>query len=151
MGAVAQRAQAGEMVGMQMGIDRLDQSEVEFVDELDITVDLLQHRIDDQRLAPAPAGDEVGVGAGDAVEELAKNHPDDSPIQGLRIPLEPREQYKSSLPVPKGRRRLYSLDHLSHRRGDCGGDDDPDAALEHAMLSSFRFDREIAARSPFRP
>jgi hypothetical protein len=80
MGAVAQRAQAGEMVGMQMRIDRLDQFEVEFIDELDVPVDLLQHRIDDQRLAPAPAGDEVGVGAGNAVEELAKDHPGDSPI-----------------------------------------------------------------------
>src|SRR5215470_5539787 len=110
MGAVAQRAQAGEMVGMQMRIHRLDQLEVELADELDVTVDLLQHRIDDQRLAPAPAGDEVGVSAGHAVEELAKNHPGDSPIQGLRIPSGSREQYKSSLPVPKGRRRRYSLE-----------------------------------------
>src|SRR5262249_26990105 len=78
---VAQRAQAGEMVGMQMRIHRLDQLEVEFVDELDVTVDLLQHRIDDQRLAPAPAGDEVGVGAGDAVEELAKDHPGDRQLR----------------------------------------------------------------------
>src|SRR5262249_12088882 len=76
-----------------------------FVDELDITVDLLQHRIDDQRLAPTPAGDEVGVGAGDAVEDLAKNHPGDSPIQGLRIPWGRYEQYKSSKAVPKGRRK----------------------------------------------
>jgi len=27
MGAVAQRAQAGDMIGMQVGIDRLDQLE----------------------------------------------------------------------------------------------------------------------------
>src|SRR5262249_32712669 len=123
MGAVAQRAQAGEMVGMKMRIHRLDQLEVELADKLDVTVDLLQYRIDNERLAPAPAGDEVGVSAGHAVEELAKNHPGDSAIQGLRIPLGSREQYKSSLPVPKGRRRFYSLDHLSHRRGERGGGD----------------------------
>ena len=80
MSAVAQRAQAGEMVGMKMRIHRLDQLEVEFADELDVTVDLLQYRIEDERLAPTPAGDEVGVSAGHAVEELAKNHPGDSPI-----------------------------------------------------------------------
>src|SRR6266403_910017 len=57
MGAVAQRAKSSE-----------------FVDELNIAVDLLQHRIDDQRLAASPTGDEVGVRARDAVEELAEDH-----------------------------------------------------------------------------
>ncbi len=62
------------MIGVKMGVDRLDQPEVELVDQLDVAVDLLQHRIDDQRLAAAPAGEQVGVGAGDAVEQLAKDH-----------------------------------------------------------------------------
>ena len=44
---------ARDVVGMQMRVDRLDELEVEFVDELQIAVDLLQHRIDDQRLAAA--------------------------------------------------------------------------------------------------
>ena len=74
VGAVAQRAEPGDVVGMQMGVDRLDQLEVELVDELEVAVDLLQHRIDDQRLAAAPAGEQIGVGAGDAVEELAEDH-----------------------------------------------------------------------------
>ena len=74
MGAVTQRAEAGDMIGMQVGIDGLDQLEIEFVHELEVTVDLLQHGIDDQRLAPAPAGQEVGVGARDAVEKLAEDH-----------------------------------------------------------------------------
>ena len=39
-----------------------------------IAVDLLQHGIDDQRLAAAPAGEQVGVGAGHAVEQLAEDH-----------------------------------------------------------------------------
>ena len=59
MRAVAQRAEAGDVVGMQMRVDRLDQLEVELAHELEIAVDLLQHRIDDQRLAAAPAGEQV--------------------------------------------------------------------------------------------
>src|SRR5262245_33010028 len=89
MGAIAQRAEAGDVVGMEMSVDSLHQLEVEFADKLDVTVDLFQHRIDDQRLAAAPAGDEVGVSTGDAVEELAEDHPCDSPLRGLRIPSVP--------------------------------------------------------------
>ena len=62
------------MVGMNMGIDRLDELEVEFLHELEIAVNLFQHGIDDQRFAAAAAGDQIGVGAGDVVVELAKNH-----------------------------------------------------------------------------
>ncbi len=68
MGAVAQRAEPGDVVGVQMGVDGLDQLEVEFADQLQIAVDALEHRIDDQRLAAVPAGDEIGVGAGGGVE-----------------------------------------------------------------------------------
>ena len=60
-------------------VDRLDQLEVELVDELEVAVDLLQHRIDDQRLAAAPAGEQIGVGAGHAVEELAEDHGREGP------------------------------------------------------------------------
>ena len=74
MGAVAQRTQPGDVVGVQMGVDGLDQFEIELAHELKIAVDLLQHRIDDQRLAAMPAGDEIGVGAGDAIEELTEDH-----------------------------------------------------------------------------
>ena len=126
MGAVAQRAQAGEMVGMKMRIDRLDQLEVEFADKLDVTVDLLQYRIDNERLAPTPAGEKVGVSAGHAVEELAKNHPGDSPIQGLRIPSGParnsinlpcRSQKGGDGSIPW---RTLVRDHLPHRRAERG-------------------------------
>src|SRR5215472_5651953 len=103
MGAIAQRAQAGDVVGMQVGIDRLDQLEVELADELDVTIDLLQHRIDDQRLAAAPAGDEVGVSARDVVEELAEDHRCDSPIRGMANPFgRGHAQYNSSMATQKG-------------------------------------------------
>ena len=74
MGAVAQRAEPGDVVGVQMGVDGFDELEIEFAHELQIALDLFQHRIDDQRLAAAPAGDDVSVGAGDAVEELTEKH-----------------------------------------------------------------------------
>ena len=74
MGAVAQFAEARDMVGMQMGIDRLDQLEIEFAQQLAVAVDLLQHRIEDQRFAAGAARQQIAVGAGDAVEQLAKDH-----------------------------------------------------------------------------
>ena len=74
MGAVAQRAEPGDVIGVQVRVDRLDQLEVELAHELQVAVDLLQHGIDDQRLAAAPAGEEIAVGAGGRVEQLAENH-----------------------------------------------------------------------------
>ena len=74
MRAVAQRAEPGDVVGVQVRVDRLDQLQVELADQLQVAVDLLQHRIDDQRLAAAPAGEQIAVGAGDAVEQLAEDH-----------------------------------------------------------------------------
>ena len=62
------------MIGVQVRVDRLDQPEVEFPHELQVAVDLLQHRIDDQRLAAMAAGQQIGIGAGRAVEELAEDH-----------------------------------------------------------------------------
>ena len=71
---VAQRAKAGDVVGVHMGVDRLHKLEVEFLDEAEVAVDLLQNGIDDHRLAASAAGEQVGVGAGDAVEQLAEDH-----------------------------------------------------------------------------
>ena len=72
LGAVAQLAEPGDMIGMQMGIDRLDQLEVEFAQQLAIAVDLLQHRIEDQRLAAGAAGQQIAVGSRNAVETAAE-------------------------------------------------------------------------------
>ena len=71
---VGQMVAPGQVIGMQMRVHGLDQFEVELLDELDITVDLLEHRIDDERFAAAPAGDDIGVSTGHAVEELAEDH-----------------------------------------------------------------------------
>ena len=40
MGAVAQRAKSGDVIGVQMGIDRLDQFKVQLVDELKVSINL---------------------------------------------------------------------------------------------------------------
>ena len=68
---------------MQVGVDRFHQPEVEFSDELQVAVDLLQDRIDDQRLATTAARDQVSVGAGNVVEKLAKDHSYDSILPTL--------------------------------------------------------------------
>src|SRR5271170_2639374 len=70
---VTQRAEAGDVVGVQMGVDRLDQPQIELLHQLEIAVDLLEHRIDDERLAAAAAGEDVAIGARDAVEQLAED------------------------------------------------------------------------------
>src|SRR4029453_12652194 len=72
--AVEQRAEAGDVIGMDVGVDRLDQLEVELVDELQVAVNLLQDGINDEGLAAATAGHQVAVGARDAVEQLAEDH-----------------------------------------------------------------------------
>jgi len=74
MGLVAQRAEAGDVIGMQMGVDRLDELEIKLADELKIAIDLLDHRIDDHGLAALSAGEQIGVGAGGLVEQLAEDH-----------------------------------------------------------------------------
>jgi hypothetical protein len=74
MGLVAERAQAGDVVGVHVGVDRLDELEVELPHQRKIAVDLLQDRIDDQRLAAAAAGEQIRIGAGRLVEQLAEDH-----------------------------------------------------------------------------
>ena len=74
MCAVAQRAEAGDVVGVQMGVDRLHQPEIELLHQLQIAVDLLEHGIDDERFAAAAARQHVAIGARDAVEQLPEDH-----------------------------------------------------------------------------
>ena len=72
--AVAQRAEPGDVVGMDVRVDGLDQLQVELGHQLQVAVDLLQHGIDDQRLPAPPAGQQIAVGARGLIEELTKNH-----------------------------------------------------------------------------
>ena len=74
LGAVAQFAEPGDVVGMQMGVDRLHQPQVELAQQLAVAVGLLQHGVEDQRLAAGAARQQVAVGARNAVEKLPKDH-----------------------------------------------------------------------------
>ena len=74
VGAVAQFAETGDVIGMKVGVDRLDEFEIELAQQLAVAVGLLQHGVEDQRLAAGAAGQEIAVCSGNAVEELAKDH-----------------------------------------------------------------------------
>jgi hypothetical protein len=74
LGAVAQLGKSRDVIGVQMGVDRLDQPQVELLQQLAVAVGFLQHGIEDQRLAAGPAGEQIAVGAGNAIEELTKDH-----------------------------------------------------------------------------
>src|SRR4249919_1343059 len=74
MRMVTQCAEPGDVVCMQMCVDGLYELEIEFVNEMQIAVDLLQNRIDDQRLAARTAREQIGIGAGHLIEELTEDH-----------------------------------------------------------------------------
>jgi len=62
VGTVAQLTQACDVIGMQVGVHCLDKLEIELAQQLAIAVDLLQHGIEDQRLAAGAAGQDIAVG-----------------------------------------------------------------------------------------
>ena len=59
MRAIAERADAGNVIVVKVRIQRLDQIDLEFLHQLQITVHLLEHRIDNQRFPAAAAGQYV--------------------------------------------------------------------------------------------
>ncbi len=64
---------AGHMVGMDMGVERPFELQAEFADQRGVTADLLEHRIDQQRLARRRAAQQVGVSRRGRIEELAED------------------------------------------------------------------------------
>ena len=71
---IAQRSERTDMIGVNVGVDRLDEAQVEFAQQAQIVVQLFNHGIDNQRLAASAAGQKIRVGAGCGVEELPENH-----------------------------------------------------------------------------
>jgi len=57
-----------------MRIDRFDQLEIEFAQQLAIAVDLFQHGVEQQRFTAGTACQQIAVCPGDAVEQLAEYH-----------------------------------------------------------------------------
>ena len=74
MSVVTQRAQARDVIGVQMCVHSLHEFEIQLLDEMKVAIDLLQHRIDDQSLAARTAREQVGIRTGDVIEELTKDH-----------------------------------------------------------------------------
>jgi hypothetical protein len=62
------------MVGVDMGIYRLYQFQIQFIDEADILSGVIQHRVNQQCFAALPFRQEVGVCARGSVEQLTKYH-----------------------------------------------------------------------------
>src|SRR4029078_3348025 len=74
MSVITQRAQTRDVIGVQMCVHGLHEFEIQFLDEMKVASALLQHRIDDQGLAARTACEQVGIGTGDVIEELTKDH-----------------------------------------------------------------------------
>jgi hypothetical protein len=62
------------MVGMQMSVYRLEESETELLKKLQIAVHFFQDGIDEQGFAAMAAGQQVRVGSRSLIEELAEYH-----------------------------------------------------------------------------
>ncbi len=71
-GARLQRAEAGDVIRMEMGVDGHHQRQVQFPQQLDVAFGLFEHGIDETGFAAI--GDEIGIGTGGAVEELTEDH-----------------------------------------------------------------------------
>jgi hypothetical protein len=61
------------MVGVDVGLERPAQGEPELVDECRVAAHLLEHRIDDRRLARLAVGQQIGVGRRLRVEQLPED------------------------------------------------------------------------------
>ena len=61
------------MVGMDMGFERIEQFQPQLVDQRRVAPHLLEHRIDDDRLAAFRIGQQIGVGRGGRIEQLAED------------------------------------------------------------------------------
>jgi hypothetical protein len=68
-----QEPRAGHVVGMDVGVQRPQQFQPQFADQRRVAADLLEHRIDQDGFARNRAAQQVGVGRGGRVEELAED------------------------------------------------------------------------------
>ena len=72
--AIPKGTQARDVIGVNMGVDGLDQLEVEFIKQFQVALHLFQHGVDYQRLSTLPAGKQIGIAERGTVEELPKYH-----------------------------------------------------------------------------
>ncbi len=76
------------MVGVHVRLERIAQREAKLGEELAVPLHVLEHRIDEHRVAGLLVGEEVGVGAGGPVEELAEEHGVPVRLDRWRSPVE---------------------------------------------------------------
>ena len=72
--ALAQRAEGGDVIGVQVGIEGIAHVELELLDQGEVALDLGEHRIDDDGVTRRVVGEQVRVRRGLGVEQLAKQH-----------------------------------------------------------------------------
>ena len=73
-GTITKLPKPGQMIRMHVRVDSFDEPQLKFVEELDVTVDPFQHRVDDQSLAAFAACNQVCVGRRRRVEKLTEDH-----------------------------------------------------------------------------
>ena len=71
---IAKRADSRDVVGMKMRVDRLDEPQIQLIQQLDVAINPLQDGIDDEGFATPPTGQQITVGGRHIVEHLAENH-----------------------------------------------------------------------------
>jgi hypothetical protein len=62
------------VIGVNMRVHRLDEFEIEFFDKLEVPIHAVEDRVDDERLSPTSAGQQVSVRARFGMEELSEDH-----------------------------------------------------------------------------
>ncbi len=77
---------AGDMIGMDMRLQRPYELQSELGDERSVAADLLEHGIDQHRHARLGVADEIGIGRGLRVEELPEDHGRWAPLEWLIMP-----------------------------------------------------------------
>jgi hypothetical protein len=73
---LAQIAERGHVVGMDVGIQGEYEADIELAQQLQIAGQLLLDRIDEQSLAAWTGSEQVRVRAASRIEELSKQHRD---------------------------------------------------------------------------
>ena len=71
-----QQPRAGDVVGVAMRVERNAQCQAELLEQRDVTVMVLEDRVDEHRVTRVGICEQVGVRAGRAVEELTVEHGD---------------------------------------------------------------------------
>src|SRR3954462_296786 len=80
---LAQEPRAGDVVGVHVRLERPLELEAELLDQRHVAARLLEHGIDQDRLARGRIGEEVGVSGRLLIEELPEEHARWYKIPGL--------------------------------------------------------------------